>query len=618
MRRAKIEMDLKLGRAGVVLQNFLEDDLSEAHIGLTLGGRAHLERFRCFLLAFFNARLGYYPPDSMDSGSLIFEPYVYRLMCHDFKALFEYLVDTRFTTSENASMAAQGGICTLQVVHSFDVRNRLTPLPYPLPRLPELSKPAKSRRMPWLTKPDKLNPDRRLLAHAALVKATNHTDPAIMNNELVIAYRRFEEDSVCTPMKADRGEKISQADARKIRWILVYGIYQILKSCTDAPPQCQDTNGTNYNTSINTANLPPWREGRRPGRRGDGATNSATSLQSTGSLTPNVPASSPSHTTPAFVLEPDIDYLALSRQQSVERKSRNSRGSSVGPPVRLNSLQGSLRRSLSVFSRKQGHSSDSETDSVKRERRLSFHEIVVHGYGNGTNDVKVDGPEAPKSKEASFGGGDSALLANRSHSTSSTSSSASTSSANSSGAQSAASSVSTAPSLPRMPSTVKKTVVPAAEKTKEEWPLRGRPDIPPRRTSAAVPRSAASSVYSRDDTEDESRGRRRDESAPPAVPRRNSLRRRQSLMAPTPLRIRKEMVSPLIDPAMWALAENEARRGQGGETINEGSIQEGEKEHWYDAQQYVQEVQNIMDQFMGVGGLTEPTHGSSKKRWTMY
>ncbi len=354
MRRAKIEMDLKLGRAGVMLRNFLEDDLSESHIGLTNGGRAHLERFRCFLLAFFTARLGYYPPDSMDSRSLIFEPKVYRLMRDDFQALYGYLVDSSFTISEDSPMLAQGGICTLQSVHGFDVRNKLTPLPHPLPLLPDMVLPSpKSRRISWLPKGRQAQPRSASCSRTgALAKATNHTDPAVMDNELVIAYRRFEEDSVCTPLKVDRAEKVSQVDARKIRWILVYAIYQILKSCTDSPPECQDLKGANYNVAISTANLPPWKESRRVGRR-------AVACRPCAAQYPWGPCWGIRHLSLLLSrrrtslrrlrleMRPDIDYFAL-RNQLEEPRSRKARGVSLGPPVRLSSLQGGLKRSLSL------------------------------------------------------------------------------------------------------------------------------------------------------------------------------------------------------------------------------------------------------------------------------
>ncbi|KAL9123241.1 MAG: hypothetical protein Q9187_000222, partial [Circinaria calcarea] len=51
--RAHLEMDIRLDHVGKSLGNFLEDDLSEAYLGLPDEARGHLERFRSFLHSFY-------------------------------------------------------------------------------------------------------------------------------------------------------------------------------------------------------------------------------------------------------------------------------------------------------------------------------------------------------------------------------------------------------------------------------------------------------------------------------------------------------------------------------------------------------------------------------------
>ena len=293
----------------------------------------------------------------------------------------------------------------------------------------------------------------------------------------------------------------------------------------------------------------------------------------------------------------------------------------MGPPVRLRSLQGSLRRSLSVF-RNSRSIPESEPTPGSLSRKSSFHEIVVHGYGNGTNDVRInegalevqDGGVLVKNAQLDDGG----ALANRSHSTASTASTSSTSSDSSSAAQSVASSTSTAPSVHSVSSGAAKAAR-LPEKEAERLPFRGRlpfrPEIPERHASIKGAQSVASSVYSiHTATDDEADGREKDP-APPAVPRRSSLRQQRTAMAPGPLRIRKGRASLPEDPDPWVPVQWET-----GSAAHEGGEVDAEKQvKLADAQQYVQDVQNIMDQFMGVGGLQEPIAGNKAKvRWSIY
>jgi hypothetical protein len=376
--RAQAGVEAKLSKAATLLRNFLEDDLSEANIGLTAGGRAHLERFRTFLLAFYAHRLGYYPPSPIHTGNGMWDPEIYRVMCADFEALYEFLVDRTFTTTDSASFLGQGGICALQSVHAFDLRHRYRSLRHPLPRLPEVTSPTASKRMSWFGKSEsKLRPDRRLVAHAALIKATNNLAPHLMRNSLVAAYRTFEEDSLCSQIKFDKIEKLSQADARKIRWILIYGVYQTLRSCTGAPPEVTDTNSVGYSLAISTSDLPPWKEERGPSLLRKRIKTSGMSS------VPSVPSSGASTAGMSSDIKPDIDYLAIAH-----RDNRNATPSGLMPPFEIPPRSGSLRNVLSrtgslrkSLGSLRGESRTAPAIEPQRQRRnFAYHEIVMRGY----------------------------------------------------------------------------------------------------------------------------------------------------------------------------------------------------------------------------------------------
>ncbi|KAK3950791.1 hypothetical protein QBC32DRAFT_345650 [Pseudoneurospora amorphoporcata] len=550
LRQAKAEMDERLGQATLMLRNFLKEDLSQAHLGLSVGGRSHLERFRTFLHAYFATKIGYYPPTSIDQRYLIFPPGIYRTMRDDIEALYELLVDNTYTPSESIPASAQGGLCTLQCVHGFDVRKTYPPLPHPLPLLPELPTTSASRRTSWLHKADKLKPDQRVVEHAALAKASNRTNAAISRNPLVIAYQRYEEDCVFSPIKIDRQEKISQVDARKVRWILVYAIYQVLRACTQASLEGQDVRNAYYNMAVSTENLPPW-DGddyessfstRFPrGTRQDGHAFSM-SLPNFSLPTPLILSSFPAVFTYGEdrKIRPDIDHFALLHARTPSGIATDPRPMSPpNIPTRVHSLTRSISHSFNAFTGTRPV--EQESTSPNRSRRASYHEIVIQGYGNGTNDVhpgnseptldsmlpqsSVDVTKASDTRTPEQGIRTQGITL-RSPSTASTSSNNTTGSSTTS-RKTAVSASSTAPSFCSSPTSPKALVT--GEELVRGMPV-GRSDIVP------------------------------------PLPRRSS-RRRPSECQPDPLRIRKTQSTTSLD--ILGRDDNEPRCLSTYETSND-------------------------------------------------
>ncbi|CAJ2506251.1 Uu.00g003810.m01.CDS01 [Anthostomella pinea] len=390
IRRARVEMDLRLGQSGRMLRTFLQDELSEAYLGLYPGARAHLERFRTLLHGLYAARFGYYPPASIDPRTTVFEVDVFRTMRTDFEALYQYLVDESFDTSHNSPFLAQGGICTLQSVQSFDTRHNFQTLYHPLPLLPQVApQSTSSRKVAWLSKQMKATQAQRANTHTALLKATNQGRGDLLNNELVRAYRKFEEDSTFSPIKADKLENLGPMDARKVRWILVYAVYQTLRQATEPPAEVKDATDVPYNVCISTTHLPPWKE-ERPvrtlvRRQSDQmiTRNPSTSTAGRSSKVSTPPPPS----TPTYEIKPDIDYFALVHQPVTESKDRRTaitrRISRTESITRSLSRNSTVRRSIG-FLRKQ----QPETMAHHHPLTPCYHEIVIKSYGNGTNDAE--------------------------------------------------------------------------------------------------------------------------------------------------------------------------------------------------------------------------------------
>lgn len=445
IRLAKVDLDNRLSRAGAMLGDLLETELSEAHLGLSTGARTHLDRFRNYIQGFYTTKFGYYPPLPAEGGrSTVFKPELYNTLKADFEALYEYLVDERFTTAGNSPFEAQGGLCTLQSVQAFDSRNKFSPLDHPLPLLPETPRSKESRRMsmPWQlvaaarAGDGKLRPDQRLVVHAALMKATNRTKVHLMENRLVLAYRQFEESSVLTPHKANRA--VSQVDARKVRWLFVYAMHQVLRSCAEVPKEVKFTERVDYHLGVSTKGLPPWEvrdhSVTHPSLRSvsdsavvnkakppmafaaRGRSISAIPLATSFVLPP---VKTPLLNTNSTEIQPDIDYFALTHRDASPSSGRGKSGDPITPSSRSGSRSRSLtramslRRSLSIFRTPPSQrikTLEQEPSTPTRRpssRDSSYHEIVVQGYGNGTNAFtnttgsKEDLDVLPDIKEAS-------------------------------------------------------------------------------------------------------------------------------------------------------------------------------------------------------------------------
>ncbi|CAJ0553375.1 Ff.00g118870.m01.CDS01 [Fusarium sp. VM40] len=396
LRKCHIELDCRMTRSSAMLRTFLDDELSEAHLSVAAGARSHLERFRSFLLSFYATKLGYYPPNASNRHNDLFDPAVLRIMREDFEALYDLLVDDRYTSFNTMPPTAHGGICTIQLVQSFDLEHNYETLQHPLPLIPETGG-SRSRRMTWLSERVTLRSDRRVTAHAALINASNIAKPGVAQNDLVRAYRRFEEDSIMSPNKADKQDKVSLVDARKVRWILIYATYQVLRYATDLAPELEEEeiNDAHYSLSTLTEKLPPWDTPRELNH----VLKRQTQFVASGmdwSVYAKDDTTLREDSFGRIEIKPDIDYFALTHQNrpktQQDNHKRERRASMLAQPSRSNSFSQALSRSSTIRRSMAMFKSPSSTppQSITPPSRPPYHEIVVLGYGNGTNDVSLE------------------------------------------------------------------------------------------------------------------------------------------------------------------------------------------------------------------------------------
>lgn len=371
-------MDIELGRTTSAVRDFLEDDLSSAHLGLTSGSRNVLDRFRSFLHSFYVDKFGYWPPPK----GVTFSKALFQSLYFDFKTLYDYLVDSDSTADLASQKLASGGICVLQNVDSFDKRHRFSSLPHPLPLIPKEVSSLKTKRtlsqktlksMTIGTRQCK--DERNLSARAALIMATNGQSEA----RIIQAYMRFERQciTICTE------EKTCIADARKVRWLLIYGTLQYLVSALRAPSEVRDTEGPKYHLNCLV---------REPAQLQTATTSVPAPVTNT-AISPIDKyiaelsgTSGDTYNGKPMAIEPDCQNYDYFSHTNTDHGSRRA---SVDVPAPLKVSQ--LSRASSVRSRRRlslsALGSGRNNISLKQQ---SHCDIIIPGYGNGLNDAHVD------------------------------------------------------------------------------------------------------------------------------------------------------------------------------------------------------------------------------------
>ncbi|TKA69755.1 hypothetical protein B0A55_08307 [Friedmanniomyces simplex] len=393
--RATLEMDLHITRVTRAVGSFLEEELGPENLGLSKPARDHLDRFRTCLHTYYVTKLGYFPPSQEG-------PWKKRLwtkMYHAFQTLYEYLVDNDSSFDRLNDRGVTGGICVVQNVQAFDHRHGYTPLPHPLPLLPDV--PSKRRatdtqrglRSLMLGRVDSAVAQQRS-SKQALAKAANAGVHEATACELVEEYQQFERQKV--------EEKLTVAEARKVRWLLIYGLLQMLISITRAPKEVRDTETPTYPLCVLTTGSPSWLDEVSPEkpkmpplRRPDAAA----------AVWPQVEDEAGAEAEGRVSIHPDCeadnaeDYFS---GNTMSRRASELSFDMTPPPLRITtqisktaSIRSSVHSGVHALHRSfKGNMSrrnslrrtaTATARPISKKESGSFCEILVEGYGNGSD-----------------------------------------------------------------------------------------------------------------------------------------------------------------------------------------------------------------------------------------
>ncbi|KAH8723963.1 hypothetical protein GQ44DRAFT_655666 [Phaeosphaeriaceae sp. PMI808] len=373
--RANREIYIHLNRVSKALRTFLQDDFSPAHFGLADEARNHLNSFQRFLHQFYAEKFGYWPPPKSASN---FPKPLYQSMFYDFKNLYDLLVDAQSNTDLSSQSPASGGICVLQNVDNFDKRHKFTAQLHPLPLLPARSQHQKSGRSSVSSQKTR---DTQFKKNA-LVMATNNLDENIANSQIVQAYMDFEKTSVDNTTQ--RESKLTTVDARKLRWLLIYGTLQYLTSALQAPSAVRDTDSPEYPLCCLVAGQASWNAG----------TPALTPRASNPISTPQVTSDCSGENSP-YSIQPDCQREDYFSSQDPARFSNAE--ASVSVKTHLPSRQSSLR-SLGPLSSLSARALRSNSLRLKPTQHSS---AIIRGYSDGPNraSTRPSTPMSPTQKD---------------------------------------------------------------------------------------------------------------------------------------------------------------------------------------------------------------------------
>jgi hypothetical protein len=367
-------MHIELDRVTAAARNFLEEDLSPAYLGLSDGARVHLDRFRYFLYDFYAEKFGYWPPPK----GVCFPKSMFQSLYNDFNNLYAYLVDSQSTADISLQKPASGGICVLQNIESFDTRHNFTSLPHPLPLLPEnipsTSRTESQKSLRTLTLGSKqTRMDRHSSTRTALRAATNSQDVDVLSTPIVQAYRYFERQGPQNP----RNEKVSVSDARKVRWILIYGTLQYLASALRAPKEVRDTESPNYPLCCLVAEISTREAGIKV------FTSPVTRSMNVSEAIDDHSSASADTSGTNMAIQPDCQTHNYFAHTYTDTIASSMSPVEVPAPSKL-----SFRRLSRTSSRR----------SSVQLKSMPHCEILVYGYGNGLNENIVAKASRPLSE----------------------------------------------------------------------------------------------------------------------------------------------------------------------------------------------------------------------------
>ena len=269
IQNAHLEQENRLQRAQNWLSSFDFTEMWALTSPSHSSARVCFDRLRKWLCKYYEGVFLHWPPVA-DGQTWLSRDIVVRLR-NDFQGLYDYLVDrdATFTGLEyrNGSkwtIQTRGGqplrnvdtpeLAFTNILVGFDDRNGFPHTPHPYPITPP-SVPAQSKqKTTFLMKKAPAHSDSPTISRNKMLsygKASNcYILKEYTNSELTDNFIKFEQ--------TDMIDQLDPFEARRARWLLIYGVLQVLATVAVDSPLLKYGEGVRYHVSPEMKGVVPW------------------------------------------------------------------------------------------------------------------------------------------------------------------------------------------------------------------------------------------------------------------------------------------------------------------------------------------------------------------------
>ena len=271
LERSHLELQARIQVAEDRLSTFNFEDMWPSHTNHRSAARASFDYFRQFLLQFYEKAYKNWPPRGVKNsdGNWLTRT----VICHlqeDFGAIYDYYVDRDVVWAETKEPCERyrimvrkkngavikinnDGLDLAKLFVNFDNERKHPHIPHPYPLLPR-SMPvgdtgkAQQKQSLFTSKTKAL--EKQIIHAYSIASNALLLGPDVATNSLVEAFQRFE--------KTDHLGETDPRDARKGRWILLFGILQTLSQVSADTPGLWFKDDVSYYLMPRLKGTPPW------------------------------------------------------------------------------------------------------------------------------------------------------------------------------------------------------------------------------------------------------------------------------------------------------------------------------------------------------------------------
>ena len=279
LNNANLELEERVHRAQVWLHDFDFSEMWPASSAPPSAARGCYDRLRKWICKYYENAFLHWPTSNEETWLL--RDTVLRLR-DDFHGLYDYLIDRDvafdnsnvrpgrkvqiISTTQRHFSADTADLPVTEMLLAFDARNNFPHIPHPYPRVPP-SFPVSYSNLKAVGKggfhikksnnasENPAEARRKALSYAEASNVYVLRDQYV-HTDLVSNFIRFEQ--------SDMVDQVDPHEARLGRWILIYGILQVLATISVDHPNLRYNDGAQYHLSPQMKGVLPWSSANTP------------------------------------------------------------------------------------------------------------------------------------------------------------------------------------------------------------------------------------------------------------------------------------------------------------------------------------------------------------------